>query len=55
MRRAPGEVAVDEAVRSATLRNFTADEVRELYAQHTADTGQVFTPTASARAFELSG
>lgn len=40
---------------SLTLRNFTADEVRELYAQHTADTGQVFTPTASARAFELSG
>jgi hypothetical protein len=40
---------------SLTLRNFTADEVRELYAQHTADTGQVFTPAASARAFELSG
>ncbi len=40
---------------SLTLRNFTADEVSELYAQHTADTGQVFTPAASARAFELSG
>jgi hypothetical protein len=31
-------------VRSLTLRDFTADEVAELYAQHTADTGQVFTP-----------
>jgi hypothetical protein len=40
---------------SLTLRNFTADEVRELYEQHTADTGQVFTPAAMARAFELSG
>ncbi|HEY8375027.1 MAG TPA: AAA-like domain-containing protein, partial [Nannocystis sp.] len=40
---------------SLTLRNFTADEVRELYAQHTADTGQVFTPEASRRAYELTG
>lgn len=40
---------------SLTLRNFTADEVRELYAQHTADTGQVFTLEAARRAFELSG
>jgi hypothetical protein len=34
-------------VRSLTLRDFTADEVTELYAQHTEDTGQVFTPEAS--------
>ncbi len=27
---------------SMTLRTFTEDEVRELYAQHTAETGQVF-------------
>jgi hypothetical protein len=40
---------------SLTLRNFTADEVHELYAQHTAETGQVFTPAAVERAFELSG
>lgn len=40
---------------SLTLRNFTADEVRELYAQHSADTGQIFTDAAVARAFELSG
>lgn len=40
---------------SLTLRNFTADEVRELYEQHTADTGQTFTDAAVARAFELSG
>jgi hypothetical protein len=39
---------------SLTLRNFTADEVAELYAQHTADTGQVFTPVATRRAFELT-
>jgi hypothetical protein len=40
---------------SLTLRNFTEDEVRELYEQHTADTGQVFTAEAVRRAFELSG
>jgi len=36
---------------SLTMRNFTAPEVAALYAQHTEDTGQVFTPEASARAF----
>ena len=41
-------------VRSLTLRDFTAGEVTELYAQHTADTGQVFTPDACALAFELT-
>jgi hypothetical protein len=30
---------------SITLRNFDQAEVRELYAQHTAETGQVFLPT----------
>lgn len=40
--------------RSLTLRSFTADEVAELYAQHTADTGQVFSGEASARAFALT-
>ncbi|WP_305071146.1 ATP-binding protein [Myxococcus sp. RHSTA-1-4] len=39
-------------VRSLTLRNFTADEVAELYAQHTAETGQRFEPEALALAFE---
>ena len=29
-------------VESLTLPNFTADEVAELYGQHTADTGQLF-------------
>ncbi len=37
-----------------TLRNFTPDEVAELYAQHTAETGQVFTLEATARAYELT-
>lgn len=41
-------------VRSITLRNFNASEVAELYAQHTEDTGQVFTPEAVALAFELT-
>lgn len=38
-------------VESLTLRNFTRDEVAELYQQHTADTGQVFLPEAVDRAF----
>ncbi len=41
-------------VRSLTLRNFTAEEVAELYSQHTLDTGQRFEPEALARAFELT-
>jgi hypothetical protein len=36
---------------SITLRNFTAEEVAELYAQHTEATGQAFTPAACERAF----
>jgi type II secretory pathway predicted ATPase ExeA len=40
------------AVRSITLRNFNADEVRELLAQHTAETGQVFTDEALALIYE---
>ncbi|WP_437631484.1 ATP-binding protein [Sorangium sp. So ce854] len=40
--------------RSLTMRNFTRDEVAELYAQHTADTGQAFTPEAVDRVFALT-
>ncbi|GHU65021.1 hypothetical protein FACS1894123_10660 [Bacteroidia bacterium] len=29
-----------------TLRNFTKDEIAELYGQHTAETGQIFEPEA---------
>ena len=36
---------------SLMLRNFTQDEVAELYGQHTAETGQVFAPEAVERAF----
>lgn len=39
---------------SLRLGDFTADEVRELYAQHTAQTGQEFTPDAVRRAIELT-
>lgn len=35
-----------------TLQNFTEEEVRQLYAQHTADTGQVFEDAAVWLAFE---
>ena len=41
-------------VESLTLRSFTAAEVALLYAQHTAETGQPFTPEALARAFHLT-
>lgn len=42
-------------VESLTLRNFTAEEVAELYDQHTADTGQAFAPEAMRLAWELTG
>ena len=41
-------------VSSITLRNFNAVEVRELYQQHTEDTGQVFTTEAIETAFDLT-
>jgi len=36
---------------SVTLRNFSAEEVGVLYAQHATDTGQAFSPAAVARSF----
>lgn len=41
-------------VSSITLRNFNAAEVQELYQQHTEETGQIFTPEATATAFDLT-
>lgn len=41
-------------VESLTLPNFTVEDVGELYAQHTADTGQPFTPESVALAYELT-
>jgi len=41
-------------VESFTMRDFTAAEVGELYAQHTAETGQRFEDDAVAKAFELT-
>jgi hypothetical protein len=41
-------------VESLTLRNFNAEEVAELYAQHTSDTGQIFTQEAVDRAYYLT-
>lgn len=40
---------------SLRLGDFSEAEVHELYAQHTEDTGQIFTEEALARAFELTG
>ncbi len=39
---------------SLLLRDFTAGEVAELYAQHTAETGQRFTDEAVKMAFDLT-
>jgi hypothetical protein len=41
-------------VESLRLGDFTLDEVRELYAQHTAETGQEFVPDAVDWAVELT-
>jgi AAA-like domain len=41
-------------VESLTMRNFYAEEVSELYQQHTDDTGQIFTPEATQLAFDLT-
>ncbi|MBV6621373.1 MAG: AAA-like domain-containing protein [Rivularia sp. (in: Bacteria)] len=41
-------------VSSITLRNFNKEEVEELYQQHTEETGQIFTPQATATAFDLT-
>ncbi len=42
------------AAEALTLRNFSREEVGELYAQHTGETGQVFLPEAVDRAFDLT-
>lgn len=42
-------------VESLKLGNFEPSQVEELYKQHTAETGQVFTPEAIARAIEVTG
>jgi hypothetical protein len=39
---------------SLTLRDFTRDEVADLYGQHTAETGQVFLTEAVDRAFHVT-
>ena len=42
-------------LKSLRLGNFTPEDVRELYGQHTAETGQTFTPDSLDRAVELTG
>ncbi len=41
-------------VESLTIRNFNAEEVAELYDQHTEETGQAFTEGAKSLAYELT-
>jgi len=41
-------------VRSFTLSNFTLEDVRNLYQQHTEATGQIFTPESVDLAFHLT-
>ncbi|MFM7580071.1 MAG: ATP-binding protein, partial [Microcystaceae cyanobacterium] len=41
-------------VASLTMGNFSVEEVRSLYQQHTEATGQPFTPEAINQAFELT-
>lgn len=41
-------------VASITMRNFNIAEVGELYQQHTAATGQIFTPEAIETAYDLT-
>jgi hypothetical protein len=41
-------------VESLVLRDFTAEEVTELYQQHTQETGQIFAENVTARVFELT-
>ncbi|MEZ4312057.1 MAG: AAA family ATPase [Polyangiaceae bacterium] len=42
-------------IKSMRLGNLDADEVAALYAQHTADTGQIFTPEAIEQAMAVTG
>ena len=42
------------AAKSLTIRNFTRDEIAELYQQHTEATGQVFEPSAIDRVFDYT-
>lgn len=42
------------AAESLTLRNFTEEEIVRLYAQHSAETGQIFPPAATARVFHYT-
>lgn len=42
-------------ITSLKLDNFEPAQVEDLYKQHTAETGQVFTPEAVARAIEVTG
>ncbi|MFC5180509.1 ATP-binding protein [Actinomadura harenae] len=47
-------VPYDISVTTLRLGDFTLDEVAELYAQHTEETGQVFEATAVQRVFEVT-
>lgn len=49
-----GGSAFNVKARSLRLDNFTSDDIHILYQQHTAETGQIFTPDALDLAWELT-
>jgi hypothetical protein len=54
LRESPTSSALPEMMDPPRLRDFSEQEVRVLYGQHTAATGQIFTDAALARLFDLS-
>lgn len=50
-----GGSAFNISAKSLFLSTFNFDQVADLYAQHTCETGQVFTPEAVQYAFEQTG
>jgi len=50
-----GGSAFNIKAESLRLGNFTSDEIKRLYDQHTAETGQIFTPDVFPLAWELTG
>jgi len=53
-RARPAKLPATTTTRPSSSSSKTCDELRELYAQHTVETGQVFTDAALVRAWELT-
>ncbi len=50
-----GSSAFNIKAESLRLGNFTSDEIKRLYDQHTAEIGQIFTPDVFPLAWDLTG